>query len=108
MSTYECITAVASAITATGVLLAWWQIRVQKKQAVTDFEDRLTAEYRKIVKPLPVSALLGEEINESAYRDHLGDFYQYIDLTNQQLFLRRQGRVSKATWEHIGGVGRRC
>ena len=48
----------------------------------------------------PVAALLGETIDEASYRHHLGDFYQYIDLTNQQILHRREGRISGRTWEN--------
>jgi hypothetical protein len=27
-------------------------------------------------------------------------FYRYIDLTNQQVFLRRQGRITSETWHN--------
>lgn len=30
----------------------------------------------------------------------LDDFYHYIDLTNEQVFLRIQGRVTAATWRN--------
>ena len=29
----------------------------------------------------------------------MGTFYRYVDLTNQQIFLRTRKRISKATWE---------
>jgi hypothetical protein len=37
---------------------------------------------------------LGEEEVEQSFPR----LYQYIDLTNEQIFLRMNGRISKATW----------
>ena len=80
------ITTVASVATAFGVLFAWWQIRLAKQQAITQFEDGLAREYRNIAQKIPVKALLGDEIEEKAYEKALDDFYHYIDLTNEQVF----------------------
>ena len=43
-------------------------------------------------------ALLGEELDDSAYAAALPDFYQYFDLSNEQAFLRRQRLVTSRTW----------
>lgn len=88
----------ASGATAVAVFLAWWQIRQARKQSVVQFEDQLAAQYRALTQRLPIEALLGEELNEAQYREALPVFYHYIDLTNEQVFLRRSGRVSESTW----------
>jgi len=80
------------------VVVAAWQIREAKKQAVTDFEDDLDREYREIINKIPVKALLGEELNEQEYQEALTYLYQYVDLSNNQVFLRQAGRVSGKTW----------
>jgi hypothetical protein len=74
------------------------EIEETKKQALTSFEDDLTCEYRSIVGELPAEAFYidGElELNEAKRRA----FYRYFDLSNEQLFLARLGRVSQATCE---------
>lgn len=86
--------------TAIGVFFAGSKLWLSKKQATTQFEDDLSREYRAIAKQIPVSALLGEPLSEETYRETLGDFYHYVDLTNEQIFLRLKGRVTMATWEN--------
>ena len=94
------VTAGASLVTAAGVLLAWWQIRLTKRQATTQFEDQLNSQYREIARRLPIEALLGEPLAHGIPHDHLKGFYHYIDLTNEEVFLRRRRRLSKDTWEN--------
>ena len=95
----------ASAATAVGVLLAWRQLALGKEQAVSAFEDTLSREYRDIAHSLPLEALLGEEMADSWLEDSLKDFYRYFDLTNEQIFLRAEGRITLATWNNwIDGI----
>ena len=94
------IYAIAAVATAVGVFLAWWQIKLGKKQAETQFEDELAREYRNIAKRLPVKALLGEDLDAEEYDKALADFYHYIDLSNEQVFLRQNKRISSETWEN--------
>jgi hypothetical protein len=93
------INAVASVATAIGVLIAGQQIRLAKKLAITQFEDELTRQFREIIQKIPVDALLGYELDEQSYREARDDFFRYIDLSNEQIFLRKNGRVSDATWK---------
>ena len=90
----------ASMATAVAVFLAWWQILQARKQSVVQFEDQLSGQYRTLAQRLPIEALLGEELEESRYRAALPEFCHYIDLTNEQIFLRRSGRISKYTWKN--------
>lgn len=99
MTTLELFNLIASAATAIGVLVAAWQIWQSKKQAITAFEDTLSSQYRDLIQNLPIEALLGEDLEESFYRENLSEFYHYIDLTNSQIFLRQCNRISRKTWE---------
>jgi hypothetical protein len=92
------VNAAASVATATGVLLAGWQIRMAKQAARSEFEDSLTQQYREISKKIPIKALLGKKLDAQEWNDTLDDFYRYVDLSNEQVFLRQNNRVSKATW----------
>jgi hypothetical protein len=74
------------------------QVRVSKKQALTTFEDTMTKQYREIAQEIPLNALLGEDLEDSEYVDALPWFFQYVDLSNEQVFLRQNGRVSRETW----------
>ncbi len=100
MTALDLGTLLASLATAVGVFLAWWQIRESRKQSVTNFEDTLSSQYRDLIQKLPVEALLGEDLDEQYYREKLSEFYHYIDLTNEQIFLRQCDRISKETWEN--------
>ncbi len=95
----DSITAMASVVTAAGVILAWWQIRLAKQQAVMQFEDGLNSQYREIARRLPIDALLGEPLDDQTQKDSLKEFFHYIDLTNEEVFLRRRRRVSLITWK---------
>lgn len=94
----ETFSLLASIATAIGVFFAWWQIRRGTLQAVTDFEDDLAREYRELARHIPIKALLNEELTEAEFADALPYFYRYVDLSNEQTFLRMVGRVRKQTW----------
>ncbi len=84
--------------TAVGVFLACWQLHRSTLQARTDFEDDLAREYRALARKIPPNALLGLELNQDEQARALKLFYHYVDLSNEQTFLRMNGRVSRETW----------
>jgi hypothetical protein len=90
----------ASLATALGVVLVAVQLWYSRQQARTALEDELSKEYREIALALPPEAFFdsgdGEDVPEFA--TNLRDYLRYIDLTNQQVFLRSQRRVSRRTW----------
>lgn len=92
------ISALAGLASAFGVFMAYWQLRLMKRLAVTEFEDGLAHEYRELCGRLPTKALLGKELTEEEYRKALDELIHYIDLCNEQVFLRKKGRVSESTW----------
>lgn len=94
----ELINLIASIATAAGVILAAIGLWLTKIQAMTSFEDSVSNEYRQIVKLIPVNALLGIELSEEEYANSLNDIYNYIDFTNEQIYLRKKGRIRKSTW----------
>jgi hypothetical protein len=91
-------TALGSAATAVALLYTKRQPKAGHDQARTAFEDNLEREYRQIAADIPVRALLGEELASPLSDEVLRVFYRYIDLTNQQVFLRRQERITSETW----------
>ena len=95
----ESIQDVASIATAIGVFSAASQLWHTRARAITTFEDSLANEYREIVGRLPTEALLGESLTPEVRRMKFHEFYRYFDLTNNQIFLRQIGRISKKTWE---------
>ncbi len=94
----QWVSAVAAVGSACGVILMFWQVRLVKRLAVTQFEDNLAREYRDLAGRLPAKALLGEELTEEEHQNALDEFIHYIDLCNEQVFLRRCRRISPATW----------
>jgi len=94
--------ALGSIGTALAVLVAAWQVHKNTQQARTDFEDDLSREYREVARCIPVKAHLGQELGEEEFEKAFPSLYQYIDLTNEQIFLRMNGRIRKETWLNWG------
>jgi hypothetical protein len=90
--------AVGSIGTAIAVLVAAWQVRKSTQQACTDFEDELAQEYRQLTREMPVEVLLGSDIPDDEFEAAFGTLYHYLDLSNQQVFLRMNGRIRRSTW----------
>jgi hypothetical protein len=91
----------AAAATACGVALAAWALFLQRGQARTQFEDGVVQQYRELIKPHLVLDVMLENVARNlpdAERQRLHDVYLYLDLCNEQVFLRAIGRVSRATW----------
>lgn len=98
MPMLDILTAISSAATAVGVAVAAFQLRITKRQSVTSFEDSLTNQYRQVLSSIPLKALFGETLSDNEHSEHLEYFYRYFDLCNEQVFLQRNGRISKETW----------
>ena len=91
----------ADIATSIGVAVAAWQLWLAHKQAVTAFEDSLAREYRKLAAELPAKVFLDDcKLSDEDYRKAFDKFYQYFDLSNEQVFLRQNGRVSQRTWTY--------
>ncbi len=90
--------AFGSVATALAVLVAAWQVRRGTAQARVNFEDELSREYRELARNIPVAAHLGEELASVDFETAFQRLYQYFDLTNEQIFLRMNGRISRTTW----------
>jgi len=90
--------AIGSIGTMVAVLVAAWQIRRNTRQSTTDFEDDISREYRELAREIPIDALLGANLKENDLQAAFPRLYQYIDLSNEQVFLRMNGRISRSTW----------
>lgn len=95
-----CLTALFTMVTALGVILAFWQIRLAKQQSVTEFEDSVEREYRNIIQNIPAKALLGESLSDEEYNKTFDEFIHYVDLTNSQIFMRMNKRISDQRWKY--------
>lgn len=94
----DWVSAVANAVTALGVALAFWQLVLAKKVAQSQFEDALSKEYRELASRIPTKALLGRGLAQQEYDSAFDELYRYIDLSNEQVALREKRRISKETW----------
>lgn len=117
----ESISAYASAISAIcavlslgGIFLIWDQLKQARKQsqmnteqllltqkiAQLQFEDGLAKEYRELASRIPTKALLGAGLSPREYEDAFDELFRYIDLSNEQVFLRKSDRIGESTWQN--------
>ncbi len=89
---------IVSVFTMLGVLVAAFQLRVSSKIAQSEFEDSIDQQYRDLTKGIPVDALIGREVSQDKKEFTRELIYNYLDLCNEQIFLRRKGRVRIDTW----------
>ena len=92
------VSALATSIAAGGVIFAYRQISITREIAQVQFEDGLAREYRQLAASLPSITLLGSELTEDQYSESFDKFFHYIDLSNEQIGLREQGRISDSVW----------
>ncbi len=89
---------IASVATAVGVAVGVWQIRESSKIAQAQFEDSLDQQYRALAHGIPVDALIGRELAPDKSEATRELIYNYLDLSNEQVFLRKRKKVRKETW----------
>jgi hypothetical protein len=95
----DWITAIASAVSALGVVFAVRQLQLTKQINQRNFEDGLTKEYRELASRIPTKALLGSGLSPSEYQQTFDELFRYIDLSNEQTLLRKNKRISDESWE---------
>ena len=94
----EWISAIAAFLSTCGVWLVWKQLSLTKSIAQLQFEDSLEKEYRELVSNIPTKALLDSDLTEDEYRQNFDELFRYFDLSNRQVSLRKEGRISEGTW----------
>lgn len=92
-------TAIGSVATALTVGAASVQIFFATRQEKSEFEDGLAREYRELLGQLPVDVLRRQALTRELSDDDFRTFYRYLDLSNEQVFLRHKGRIRKDTWK---------
>jgi hypothetical protein len=90
--------ALVSAGAAYGVFLAYRQLRLTKEVAQLQFEDGMAKEYRELMEGIPAKALLGQSLSDDEYQETFDEFFRYIDLSNEQVSLRKRERISPTVW----------
>jgi hypothetical protein len=98
MDELQLFEVLAASATAIGVVVVAFQFRQAKRQTQTAFEDDYTRQYRDIIQRIPVRALLSEPLDVDSFEKALDEIYNYFDLTNEQIFLRKERCVTTATW----------
>jgi hypothetical protein len=92
----------AAIATAFGVLLVAAELVLARRQQRTAFEDQMSREYREIARCLPLEVFFSSEGEFVGPADevhpHLDGLFRYIDLCNEQVFLRKNRRISSSTW----------
>lgn len=86
--------------TLIGVIFAIYQFWRNVEQSKTSFEDSISKEYRDIFNNIPYKALIGKTLIGEEMTQASNVIYNYIDLCNEQIFLRRTGRVREDTWNN--------
>ncbi len=89
---------VTSIATAVGVFLAAWQLWESRKLTQSSFEDSFDEKYRHLAYSIPVDALLSKKVkneNKQVAREWI---YNYLDLCNEQIYLRMKGRITYDRW----------
>jgi len=81
-------------------MVALYQVRKNTEQSKTTFEDSLSKEYRDISKNIPYNALIGKELDGNEKNQASNEIFNYMDFCNEQIFLRKSGRVRKNTWNN--------
>ena len=84
------------------VVVAWWKLALLIEQSRTTFEDGLTGQYRTLMESIPMDVWLGSELQglDAEQRFVCREaIFRYLDLSNEQAFLQKQGRVRLDTWE---------
>lgn len=97
--TPEWVSAVASCVAAVGIAFAYGQLRLSRSVAQAQFEDGLAKEYRELATKIPTNALLGDALSDEEHRRTFDEFFRYIDLSNEQVSLRRRGRIGAEAWQ---------
>ena len=96
---WNAVSAIANVVTAAGVFSALWQLRVTKVLAQLQFEDSLSKEYRDLAARIPTKVFFGARLSDSEQHQTRDEFFRYIDLSNEQVVLRKRGRISQKVWE---------
>lgn len=90
------IDTLVSLATAVGVFVAAAGIWQTRRSALLTFELTFTERYRYLADQMPIEALQGKEFERSD--DAMRIIFHYLELCEEELYYRRHGRISSATW----------
>jgi hypothetical protein len=96
----EWISAFAAVGSSVGVVFVWLQLITAKDIAQLQFEDGLAKEYRELANRIPTKALLGSQLSPKEYQAAFDELFRYIDLSNEQVILRKHRRITPESWKN--------
>ena len=87
-------------VTLGGMYMVYLQLKHSNRVALDEFEHNLDTQYRDLMLPIPVAILLGDskKLNDIEYEKVREFIYNYYDLSNEQCFLFKRGKISERTW----------
>ena len=88
---------IASFATAAGAAFVGLQVQGARRQLRDQFEQKFVDRYNRIIARVPLTVILGEEENVTDAKAQRA-FYDYYELCEEEVYYRKLGRVSKATW----------
>ena len=89
---------IASIATAIGVTIGVWELKQASNISQAQFEDSLDQQYRSLSYGIPVDALIGKAVSLDQRQQTRELIYNYLDLCNEQTFLRKKRKIRKDTW----------
>ncbi len=95
----QLVIALGTVGAAIGVYYVRLQLKHAQQQAMTSYEDQLNREYRTLLREIPPTARCQPGLNTDELEKYYAAFYGYLDLCNEEVFLRREERISEATWK---------
>ena len=93
---WNTLTSIATVI---WVFIAAWQLREGRKVSASAFEDSFDEKYRHLAYAIPVDALLSKNVNRANKEAAREWIYNYLDLSNEEVYLRMKKRVSSSRWQ---------
>jgi predicted transposase YdaD len=92
------IDTIESAATIIAVIIAAMAIRQHNQLALAKYEEDFDKQYRELAMIIPMDVFLGIK-NETVTPEVREAIFNYFDLTNEQIYQRIKGRISKDTWD---------
>jgi len=99
MSFFELVALISSIATTVGVFIAAYQIYKTTELHRTQFEDSLAMEYRELIQKIPIKVFIGEDLTHEELEITRPVLFHYLNLTNDQIFLRSKDRVGPEVWK---------
>ncbi|MGH1549189.1 hypothetical protein ACRAWB_08450 [Leifsonia poae] len=100
---WQILSSLATAVTALAVVFAAGQLRVAREQSHRDFENLYVQRYWSLLDKFSVDATL-EEARTAATPSDRAIALNYMRLCEDQLDMRRLGRITHQTWGFWSGA----